>query len=96
MIVESPVIYVSAASVWEIEIKRAIGKLNAPADLEQALSANNFVALPITVAHSIAAARLPRHHDDPFDRMLVAQAALESLTLLSSDWRLKDYGVRIV
>ena len=95
MIMSSPVVYVSAATTWEIEIKRAIGKLSAPKNLEEELSASHFVPLAITVAHSIAAARLPRHHDDPFDRMLIAQAVLESLTLLTGDRRMKDYGARI-
>jgi PIN domain nuclease of toxin-antitoxin system len=92
MITASPAVYVSAATTWEIEIKRALGKLNAPENLEEELSASHFVPLAITVAHSIAAARLPRHHDDPFDRMLIAQASLEGLTLVTSDRRLEDYG----
>jgi PIN domain nuclease of toxin-antitoxin system len=95
MIMSSPIVYVSAATTWEIEIKRAIGKLKAPENLEEVLSANHFVHLPITVAHSVAAAKLPRHHGDPFDRMLIAQAVLESLTLLTGDRRMKDYGARI-
>ncbi len=92
LITTSPMVYVSAATTWEIEIKRAIGKLKAPADLEEALFASHFVPLAITVAHSIAAAKLPRHHDDPFDRMLIAQADREALTLMTSDERLKEYG----
>ena len=95
LITASPVVYVSAATTWEIEIKRALGKLKAPVDLEEALSASHFVPLAITVTHSIAAAKLPRHHDDPFDRMLIAQANLEGLTLLTGDLRLKDYRVNI-
>lgn len=95
MITASAVVYVSAATTWEIEIKRALGKLKAPENLEEELSANHFVPLAITVAHSIAAANLPRHHDDPFDRMLIAQSALETLILATSDKRLKDYGPRI-
>jgi PIN domain nuclease of toxin-antitoxin system len=95
LITASPVVYVSAATTWEIEIKRALGKLNAPVDLEEALSKSHFVTLAITVSHSIAAAKLPRHHDDPFDRMLIAQASLESLTLLTSDKRLKDYKASV-
>lgn len=94
-IIAGPVIYVSAATTWEIAIKRALGKLKAPADLEGALSASHFVPLAISVAHSIAAAALPRHHDDPFNRMLIAQAGIESLTLLTGDRRLKDYGTPI-
>lgn len=95
MITSSTVVYVSAATTWEIGIKRALGKLNAPENLEEELSASHFVPLAITVAHSIAAAKLPRHHDDPFDRMLIAQTDLESLILLTSDRRLKEYGAQI-
>ena len=98
MITSSPVVYVSAATTWEIEIKRALGKLKAPVDLEEALSESHFVPLPITVAYSIAAAKLPRHHDDPFDRMLTAQAKIEALTLVTSDRRLLDYlpGIQLI
>jgi PIN domain nuclease of toxin-antitoxin system len=92
MIRSSTLVYVSAATTWEIEIKRALGKLNAPENLEGELSASHFVPLAITVAHSVAAAKLPRHHDDPFDRMLIAQASLEGLTLVTSDRRLEGYG----
>jgi PIN domain nuclease of toxin-antitoxin system len=88
----SPAVYVSAATTWEVGIKRALGKLNAPENLEEELSASHFVPLAITVAHSTAAAKLPRHHDDPFDRMLIAQSALESLTLVTGDKRLLNYG----
>ena len=98
MITASPVIYVSAATTWEIEIKRALGKLKAPADLEAALSESHFATLAITVAHSIAAAKLPRHHDNPFDRMLIAQAKIEALTLMTGDLRLMDYraGIQLI
>jgi PIN domain nuclease of toxin-antitoxin system len=91
-IVESAMVYVSAATVWEIEIKRELGKLKAPENLEEVLAASNFLPLAITIQHSIAAAKLPRHHEDPFDRMLIAQAEIESLTLLTSDKKLRDYG----
>jgi PIN domain nuclease of toxin-antitoxin system len=95
LIRSSPAVFVSAATTWEIAIKRALGKLQAPANLEDALEENDFAPLPITVAHSIAAAELPRYHDDPFDRMLVAQARLEVLTLITSDQRLADYGAGV-
>jgi PIN domain nuclease of toxin-antitoxin system len=88
--------YVSAATVWEIGIKSALGKLEVPDNLEEALADSSFRPLPVHVSHAIAAGRLPRHHDDPFDRMLVAQASLESLTLLTADARLKDYNVPIL
>lgn len=98
LIAGSAAVYVSAVSTWEMSIKGALGKLAIPSNLEEGISSNHFLPLAITVRHSIAAASLPRHHDDPFDRMLIAQASLELLTLLTSDVRLKDYGssVRLV
>ncbi len=84
---------VSAASVWEIEIKRAAGRLKAPDDIDTQLGANGFAPIPISVAHAVRAARLPPHHDDPFDRMLVAQAQLEGLTIVTRDKRIPLYGV---
>jgi PIN domain nuclease of toxin-antitoxin system len=89
-------VYVSAASVWELATKAASGRLRMPEDLAEQMQKNGFVPLPITMAHGIAAAELPLHHRDPFDRMLVAQASLESLTLLTADPRLKLYGGRIM
>jgi PIN domain nuclease of toxin-antitoxin system len=96
VVADCPRVYVSAATVWEIAIKRALGKLEIPDNLEETLAANSFVSLPISVSHAIAAGKLPRHHDDPFDRMLVAQAALGSLTLLTADARLKAYDASIL
>ena len=66
-------VFVSAASAWEIAIKQALGKLDAPSDLGRQIELNRFVPLPITVHHAYAAGALPRHHDDPFDRVMVAQ-----------------------
>lgn len=86
-------VFVSAASAWEISIKTALGKLDAPADLEQQLAAHRFDPLPITVAHARAAGPLPPHHDDPFDRLLVAQARSEGLTIVTRDPRIGLYGV---
>ncbi len=78
---ESTVAFVSAATAWEIAIKKAAGKFRAPGDLEGALGASQFEILPVTIPHALAAGRLPKHHEDPFDRMLVAQAALEGMRL---------------
>ncbi|MDR4496286.1 MAG: type II toxin-antitoxin system VapC family toxin [Nitrospirales bacterium] len=89
-------VYVSAATAWEISIKRALGKLRAPDDLEEALAANRFLPLPIHFPHARLAGRLPRHHEDPFDRMLVAQARQESLTLVTHDVQLAVYEVPIL
>lgn len=84
---------VSAVSPWEIEIKRATGKLDAPRDLPQRLRELGFVPLSITVEHGVAAGELPLHHRDPFDRMLVAQAQLEGLTIVTRDARFERYEV---
>ena len=89
-------VYVSAATVWEISIKRALGKLEAPSDLLHRLESNRFETLPMTASHAQTAGALPRHHDDPFDRMLVAQAMLEKLTLITGDPRMNAYGVGIL
>ncbi len=90
--VESSV-FVSAASAWEISIKQAAGKLEAPFDLERQLELNRFEPLPISIAHAELAPALPPHHRDPFDRMLVAQAMAEELTIVTKDRRLARYGV---
>ena len=84
---------VSAASAWEIELKRALGKLAAPDDLAQQAANARFVPLSITLEHAIAAGRLPPHHRDPFDRMLIAQAQLEGLTIVTRDPRFQPYAV---
>jgi PIN domain nuclease of toxin-antitoxin system len=94
--VPSSIIYVSAASAWEISIKKALGKLDAPDDLHVALVANHFQPLPITIIHAIGAGQLPRHHDDPFDRMLIAQAQAEQLTMVTHDTMFRPYGISII
>lgn len=86
-------VFVSAASAWEISMKQALGKLEAPSDLERQLELHRFEPLSITVAHAYAAGFLPRHHDDPFDRMLVAQAKTEDLVVVTRDPRFRLYDV---
>ena len=88
--------YVSAATAWEIAIKVALGKLEFRGDLEEQLTVNSLLPLAITVPHAVAAASLPQHHSDPFDRMLVAQAKIESLTLMTHDAGLRDYGASVL
>jgi PIN domain nuclease of toxin-antitoxin system len=92
----SPAVYVSAATAWEIAIKTSQGKLDFPASLGEQLLQNQFQPLPISIPHAMAAAALPLHHRDPFDRMLIAQARMESLTLLTSDARLKAYDAAVL
>ena len=89
-------VWVSAATVWEIEIKRSAKRLNAPEDLLEMVEESGFERLPITLEHALAAGRLPLHHRDPFDRMLVAQARLEGLTLATADAGLSAYGVPLI
>ena len=89
-------VVVSAASAWEISIKQAAGRLSAPDDLPAALAANDFGTLAITTAHAIVAGRLPPHHPDPFDRMLIAQAQIEGFTLVTIDDRFSDYEVDLL
>lgn len=86
-------VWVSAASVWEVEIKRAKGKLTSPDDLRWQLAKMGFRELMISGEHAEEAARLPGHHNDPFDRMLVAQARIEDLILMTSDQEIIRYPV---
>lgn len=87
---------VSAVSAWEISIKKALGKLSAPDDLEHQVQAGGFTPLPVTFAHGVAEGQLARHHDDPFDRMLIAQAVAEGLTIVTRDKRFSDYNVALM
>jgi len=89
-------VLVSAATIWEIEIKRALGKLAAPTGLVRAVDEAGFDILPITGTDAEAAAALPPLHRDPFDRMLVAQAQVESLALVSCDSMVARYEVEVV
>lgn len=84
---------VSAASVWEIEIKRSIGKLEAPHGISDAVTAAGFEPLAVDLAHAESAGALPLHHRDPFDRMLVAQAQIEGLTIVTRDPSFAAYDV---
>jgi PIN domain nuclease of toxin-antitoxin system len=90
------IVVISPVVAWEIEIKRALGKLKAPTDLEAQVAASHFVALPVTLRHAIIAGRLPLHHKDPFDRLLIAQAQCEQLTLVTADASLAVYGVQLL
>ncbi|HYI81243.1 MAG TPA: type II toxin-antitoxin system VapC family toxin [Thermoleophilaceae bacterium] len=89
-------VLVSAASVWEVEIKRAKGTLHAPDDLLDQIAACGFGLLAIAGSHARAAGRLPQHHHDPFDRMLVAQATAEDAALVTSDSALSAYGTAVL
>lgn len=87
---------VSVVSVWEIAVKRAIGKLQAPDDLLERIEEAGAEMLTITAAHAHATGELPLHHGDPFDRLLIAQAKLEGCAIVTADRALAAYGVPIV
>ena len=89
-------VFVSAVTAWEIAIKRALGKLEAPGDYLQELQLHRFTPLDITSEHALAVEHLPPHHSDPFDRLLIAQAKLEDLTLVTHDRWMEAYGVAIL
>jgi PIN domain nuclease of toxin-antitoxin system len=91
-----PDIFLSPVSLWEITIKQTAGKLAGPPDLAERVRDMGFRPLPVTHVHAIAAGRLPPHHRDPFDRMLVAQAVTEGLTLVSRDTSIALYDVDIL
>ena len=89
-------VVVSAISVWEVEIKRAVGKLDAPEGFAALCIERGFDALDITFRHTEVAGALPPHHSDPFDRMLIAQAIAEDLELVTKDRAMSAYDVRVV
>jgi PIN domain nuclease of toxin-antitoxin system len=91
-------VFVSAVSLWEIWLKKSLGKLRLPDDFEAKMATELFESLPLSAIHARKVASLPWHHRDPFDRMLVAQAQADSLILLTADDRLTRYGgfVRLV
>ena len=89
-------VFVSAATAWEIAVKRALGKLGAPGDIDDWLVQNNFRPLPIQIAEAVAAAELPLHHRDPFDRLLVAQARMGGMTIVTIDANISKYDVPVL
>lgn len=89
-------LYFSAASIWEIAIKRAQGNLDVPEDLLDTMEQRGFVELPVSARHGLIAGALPPHHRDPFDRMLVAQAQSEGFTLVTNDERIAAYDVPVL
>ena len=87
-------VFVSVVSGWEIAIKRALGKLHAPDNLEAGIRTQGFTPLLVTFHHAELAGALPPHHHDPFDRMLIAQAQAEGLILVTRDANIPLYGIR--
>ena len=98
-LIDGAEVFVSAASIWEMTIKSALGKLDADAAaINEALAPSGFEALDVSGEHAAYVARLAPHHRDPFDRLLIAQSALEALVFVTSDQQLAPYGglVRVV
>ena len=89
-------VVVSAAAAWEIAVKRANGKLDVPGNVAEWIKQSAFAELAIEVEHGIAAAELPKHHKDPFDRMMIAQAHLEGMTLVARDDEMDKYDVQVL
>ena len=89
-------VFVSSASAWEISIKKAMGKLKAPDNLGEEIELHRFTRLDMNFDHAKLAGELPDIHKDPFDRMLIAQAMIEKLTLVTRDNRIAKYGVSLL
>jgi PIN domain nuclease of toxin-antitoxin system len=89
-------VYVSAAVAWEIVIKKSLGKLDVPDNLEEVLAANRFQPLPILIPHTLKVLSPPLHHRDPFDRLLIAQTLLEGGRLLTRDPDIARYAVPLL
>ena len=93
---DTNLVLLSAAVVWEVAIKRSLGKLDAPEDFAPTLLGAGVQALPVSSDHAASVEHLPWHHRDPFDRMLVAQASIEGAAVVSRDEALRPYGVTLV
>jgi len=93
---DDPDIFLSPVTLWEITINQAAGKLAGPPDLAERVRDMGFRELPVSHAHAIAAGRLPVHHRDPFDRMLIAQARTDGLTLVTRDAEIQRYDVDVL
>ena len=95
-IASAEVVFVSAASAWEAGIKASLGKLELPGPFEAGVVSSGFQKMSVTFSHAEAAAALPLHHRDPFDRMLVAQAQSEGLVLVTRDRQIDPYKIEII
>ncbi|MCH6160701.1 type II toxin-antitoxin system VapC family toxin [Streptomyces marispadix] len=91
-----PSVHVSAISPWEIAIKQSLGKIRGPEDLAERARDSQFTPLPVGAGHGVRAGKLPPHHRDPFDRVLIAQAQIEGMTLVTRDKWMQQYDVQIL
>lgn len=95
-ITTADMVFVSAASAWEVAIKSSLGKVRLPRPFSEGVEDSGFLELPIRFQHAAAVELLPPHHTDPFDRMLLAQAVVEKLVIVSHDRALEPYGAAII
>jgi PIN domain nuclease of toxin-antitoxin system len=95
-IATAEVVYVSVVSAWEASVKISLGKLVIPGSLSDAAEESEFSKLPLTFEHAWALKDLPLHHRDPFDRMLIVQALIERLTVVTADSKFEPYGVDLI
>jgi PIN domain nuclease of toxin-antitoxin system len=96
MIESAPQVFLSAVTAWELGIKQALGDLTLLQPVSEMLHTHSMTELPVTIRHGEAVRDLPLHHRDPFDRLLVAQAKIEGLVLVTGDRKLLQYGVPIL
>jgi PIN domain nuclease of toxin-antitoxin system len=92
----APAVFLSAVTAWELAIKQALGSLTLLRPVSSLIHTHQMTELPVTIRHGEAVGNLPLHHRDPFDRLLVAQALMEGLVLVTSDKKLADYGVPVL
>jgi PIN domain nuclease of toxin-antitoxin system len=98
LILKNPqnIIYLSTVSVWEMIIKKTLRKLRLPSEWKQTISNSHFITLPVYLKHTLRLESLPIRHKDPFDRMLIAQALSEEVTLISGDEKIWRYGLPVI
>lgn len=89
-------VFISAVSVWEMMIKRQLGKLECPDNLDSIIEELGFEQLDISAQHAVQTDHLPMHHKDPFDRMLIAQSQVDGLQIITKDERFSDYQVSLI
>lgn len=95
-ITKADFVWISAASGWEVAVKQAVGRLRTPEPLIVSIASDDFSELPFTLKHAEDLQRLPRHHGDPIDRILVAQARVEGATIVTHDRAFERYGVPVI
>ena len=86
----------ASASAWEIVIKKSLGKLRVPGNLEEELARHHFDSLAITIPHALMVESLPNHHQDPFDRILIAQATVEKMSIITRDEKVMQYDIPVI